>query len=404
VITPGLTDSVLVIVGVRGNPASVRLEHSDGTVSLQQQPDTTWTRRVPAGVLIANYRTGDLRNTAASLEVLSSGDTELLPLTVNVRDNTVPDVSVSVLSAAAQAASHVVNIRYDSIYAGEQVPPEILHTLYQFFGDDYDFIAVLEQVSSPLGPLYFAVRNAVTGLGLQTFTRTETFGSAARLQGILHFPYEATFDPAATSFLHQLAHRWMNYSNLTSLRVLRPHWPISTLAYGITGTENPVSGEAEIFRWQLTANPNGSYAVRATAAPLTFNDFELYLMGLLPADSVGGHVTFLNQNQRSQLRDGGTLSGATDTITVADWVARDGARAPAWPAAQDTFRMATVVLSRGGLLSREELAFYNNLAQRGEAEVQVTTMNFTTRLPTLPFAPATGGRGKLITRLRPDPL
>lgn len=386
---------------MQGTPSALLFSYGEGTLPLQRQSDGTWSRRVPAGSLTANYRIGDLRSTAALLELLS-GSTVQSPITVNVRDNTVPNVAVSILSAAAQAASHVVNIRFDSIYAGGQVPPEILRTFYQFYGDDFDFVVVLEQVQSPLGPLYFAVRNAVTGLGLQTFTRTETFGSAARLQGILHFPQEALFDPAATAFLHQLAHRWMNFSNLASLRALRPHWPISTLAYGITGTENPTTGAEEIFRWQLTANPDGSHTVHAAAAPLSFNDFELYLMGLLPADSVGSHITFLNQNQRSQLRDGGRLVGPTDTITTAEWIAREGARVPAYPAAQDTFRMATIVLSRGRLLASDELAFYNHLAQRSEAETQMTTVSVTTRLPTLPFALATGGRGRLLSRLQPD--
>ena len=403
-ITLGLTDSVRIEVGVQGTPSEVRLELPGAVVGLQPQAGGSWAGRLPTSALMFDYRTGDLRNTATLIEVVAAGGTDQLALTLNVRDATVPAATIDVLSATVQAASHVVNIRYDSLYAGGQVPPAVMSTFYQFFGDDFDFVNVLEQVQSPLGPLYFAVRNAVTGLGLQTFTRTETFGSAARLQGILHFPNEALFDPAATSFLHQLAHRWMNFSNLSSLRGPRPHWPISTLAYGITGTENPVSGAEEVFPWELTPNADGTYGVRPAAPPLAFNDFELYLMGLLPADSVRAHVTFLNQNQRNELHNGGVLRGATDTVTVADWVARDGVRTPAYPAAQDTFKMATLVLTRGRLLTSDELAFYNHLARRGESTVATTTTNFTARLNTLPFFLATGGRARLITRLRPEPL
>lgn len=404
VVTLGVSDSVRIDVALAGDPISVQLELPNRNLGLQKQTNGIWSARIGTDELIANYRTGDLRNTTAFIKVNATNGSQTAAVTVNVKDNTVPPITIDVLSTSAQAASHVINIRYDSVYAGGTVPPVVTRTLYQFFGDDFDFISVLEQVQTALGPLYFAVRNEVSGLGLQTFTRTENYGSPIRLQGILHFPNEAMFDPAATSFLHQLAHRWMNYSNIPSLRTLRPHWPISTLAYGITGTENPLTGAEEVFRWELQPQPDGSYSVRSAAAPRGFNDLELYLMGLLPGDSVRQHIVFLNQNQRAELRNGGVLRGPTDTVTVADWAGREGARNPAHPEAQDSFRMATVVLTRGRLLTRDELAFYNALAARAESESELVTMNFASRQTTQPFFLATGGRGRLITRLSPDPL
>lgn len=400
VIPLGQLDSLRVTVGVNGIPSAVQLSLVTGLVPLQRVSNGVWSGRVSANDLVFNYRTGDLRNTASFIEVVSQAGTRQSSVTVNVKDNTIPAIVPQTLSQTVQAASHVVNIRYDSLYLGGQVPPEVLRTFYQFFGDEYDFITVVEQVQSDTAPFYFAARNDVSGLGLQLFDRAGPYGSNTALDGILHFPYEADFDPADTGVLHELSHRWMNFSNLQSVRTLRPHWPISTLAQGINGYADAQTGERQIFRWEITPQPNQTYSVRQVAEPRAYNDFELYLLGLLPPDSVRPHIVFLNQNQRAELRQGGVLVGPTDTITVGEWVARDGVREPAYPATPRSFRMATIVLSRNGLLTRDDMSFYNALAMRAESETEMVTIRATTRVTSWPFFLATGGRGRLITRLR----
>jgi hypothetical protein len=397
------TDSVRVTVGVEGSPTRVQLNTWAKFIALPRVSDGIYSARVAVNDLLFGYRSGDLRNTAAFVEVEAGSLTQQTSITVNVRDATIQLVDPQSLSSRVQAASHVVNIRFDSLYVGEQLPPEVLRTFYQFFNDDYDFVSVIEQVQSNNDYSYFAVRNAVAGLGLQLFDRAETYGSNARLQGILHFPNEGDFDPANTSVLHELGHRWFNFSNLPSLRNHRPHWPISTLAIGINGYSDvdPLTAQPNVFRFDLTPQPNGTYLVTTLAdRPRRFNDFELYLMGLLPPDSVASHITFLNQDQRNRLTHNGVLTGPTDTITVAKWVARDGVRTPAYPQAQRTFRMATILVSRNGLLTREELSYYNALAIRAEAETALSIIQATTRSTTLPFFAATSGRGELVTRLR----
>lgn len=402
VVTPG-SDSVRITAAVSGQPNGVRLSGATGIIPLPRVSTGIYSARIAVSDLIFNYRAGDLRNTGAFLEVVTPTITRQTAITVNVRDAGTPLAVVQSHSARVQSASHVVNIRYDSLYLGEQVPTEVLRTFYQFFPDEYDFVVVLEQVQTTEPFFYYAARNNVNGLGLQAFDRAQTYGSDARLQGILHYPDDTDFDPAETTFLHELAHRWMNFSNLTNLRTSRPHWPISTLARGITGhgESDALTQQPNVFRFQLTGQPDGTFLVNTLSdRPRQFNDFELYLMGLLPPDSVAAHVTFLNQDQRNQLRSGGILQGPTDTITVAEWVARDGVRTPAYPTAQRSFRMATIVLSRNALLSREELSFYNTVAVRAESEAPLSAILATTRITTLPFYLATGERGELITRLR----
>ena len=372
-------------------------------VPLQRASNGLYTARLAASDVLFGYRTADLHNVAGFLEVTSRNLTQQTTLYVNVRDALVPTTDVTVLSQTAQRSPHVFNLRYDSLYLGGQAPAQVLQAFYQVLDDEYDFINVIEQVSSANDVFYFAVRNDITGLGLQTFDRSAGYGSAARLQGILHFPIDALFDPAWTANLHELSHRWMNFSNLPSVRTGRPHWPISSLAYGINGYSHPLTGDPLIFRYSITPQASGAFTLTRVADPIFYNDFELYLLGLLPADSVAPHLVFLNQDQHSQVRPGGTLQGPVDTVTAAKWIARDGPRNPSYNTAQREFRMATIVLSRNGLLSREEMSYFNHMAARGELRSDVQVLNGTTRLTTAPFYIATGGRGTLITRLRPSP-
>ena len=403
VVTIGQTDSVRFNVAVDGTPRTVNIELKTGPVHLARQPNGIFSARVAVADLLFGYRTGDLHNSVALLQVNDSATfSEQRTILVNVKDGGVPTVTPQILAPnSVQATSHIVNIRYDSLYLGGQVPAQVLRTFYQHFGDDYDFVSVVGQVHSDDELIYFAARNNITGLGLQVFDRAEAFGSTARLQGILNVPHDGFFDLADTNVLHELGHRWMNFGNLQSTRVARPEWPISTLAYGITGFIDPATASPLIFRFLLTRQANGTYSVTTQQdRPRTFNDFELYLMGLLPPDSVAPHIVFLNQDQRGQLRNGGTLSGPLDTVTVAKWVARDGVRDPSYANSQRDFKMASIVLSRGGLLSRDEMSFFNHMAARGEAEANLPIISGSTRLQTLPFFGATGGRGTLTTRLR----
>jgi hypothetical protein len=121
---------------------------------------------------------------------------------------------------------------------------------------------------------------------------------------------------------------------------------------------------------------------------------------LLPADSVRTHFVFVNQNQTAQVRNNGILVGAVDSIRVEDIIARDGERAPSAATAPREFRIATVVLSSGGMLSQQEMSFFEHMAARGEQRVALPYSDGLIRGTTLPFFIATGGRGTLVTRLR----
>ena len=87
-------------------------------------------------------------------------------------------------------------------------------------------------------------------------------------------------------------------------------------------------------------------------------------------------------------------------FTIDMFVNRFGPRDPAYGAAPTSFRMGTIVLSAGRLLSADEMAYFDHLAARGEA---LTPLQFTSGLArgtTKPFYVATKQRGRLVTAVR----
>ena len=82
------------------------------------------------------------------------------------------------------------------------------------------------------------------------------------------------------------------------------------------------------FNNSFVANPDGTYRVVAAADTGAFNDLELYLMGLLPKDSVRSHTVFENQAQ-FPLAPGATAVGpATPEVSS---VAVTSTTSLSWP-------------------------------------------------------------------------
>jgi hypothetical protein len=122
------------------------------------------------------------------------------------------------------------------------------------------------------------------------------------------------------------------------------------------------------------------------------------LMGLVSTSGVRPHIVFRDQSM--QVQPNSILPGPVDTVRIADIVAANGARSPSAAVAQRDFRIATVVLSRGRLLTPDEMAFFDHMAARGASENVLQYTQGTSRGETKPFYLATGQRARLITRVR----
>jgi len=391
------TTPVVFQAVVPGSHSGVRITLKNGNAVTLTRSGYTYTTSLPAAQVLAGYQQANMHNLVGYLDVFDGGTrTSRRNLIVNVRDATMPNVHVTKLSADMVASTHVVNMRDDELYWDGDIAPEVVRKFYNAFPDNFDFLAIVHQVD--VGERHYVrVQNATPGLGIGVFNNAATYGTA-RLQGIVEFPIADYFDLAEKAALHEIGHRWMGYLNQAALRPGQPHWPISELAYGIMGWSNPsYLNEGLNFPFKIIPQPTGDYLLQDIGEAKDFNKLELYLMGLIPKDQVGSFLVFTNQAQSGQLTPGGTLHGPVQAVSISDIIAVDGER-PLETGKE--FRVATIILSAGRLLSQNEMAFFDYMAARGEA---TTELPYTAGLASgiaKPLRLATGGRAWLNTHVQ----
>jgi hypothetical protein len=351
-----------------------------------------------AADVLDGYSSGDRHNYLGQLEVFQGGvEVRSGAVFANVRHDGMAPVVVWQLDTDIQMSPHVANLREDVLWTTGGVPPKILLRFYEWFEDGADFVAFLSQVRTTRNRYYAGVRNGTSGIGVPLFDNGATWGSGSRLQGLVHFPIDSLFDLGDSTASHEIGHRWMVFLDNPELTV--PHWPISDLAYGVMGFNIPGSGAGGSFPWELIEQPSGDYLVQQAPIALEFNDLELYVMGLADALTVADHIVFQDQDQADQLFHGGILEGPVDVVTINDIIGVNGIRIPAAGDAQTDFRLATIVLSQGRLLSQTEMEFFDHMAARGEA---TTALPFDSGFASgiaKPFHPATQGLATLTTLL-----
>ncbi len=353
---------------------------------------------IPSDRLVANYRTGDLHHVVGFLDFYTGSQrTVRINASVNVLDATVPAAAVTTLAADAQATQHVANLRYDTPYFGAAAPSEVTRRFYALFPDAFDFLAVVEPVQSTANRNFVRVRNRVNGIGVPLVDDAQNRGSASRLLGTIQFPIDGFFDLGETAALHEMGHAFINFLSGTAMAAGIPHWPMSTVAYGVMGGSQGPNRQGVTFPYRLTPMGNGDYRTDAIEPPTEFNDLELYMLGLAAPSEVGVHTVFTNQDQNPAT---GVLRGPTELFTIDDLIARVGARNPAYPSAPTTFRIGTIVLSAGRLLTADEMAYFDHLAARGEATTPLQYSSGLARGTTKPFYLATKQRGRLETSVR----
>jgi hypothetical protein len=396
------TEPVTYKTVVLGNPADLTFALSNGdSVILQPIGNDTYQASLTMAQVLHNHQADDQHNFVGFLEVpgpcppLQNGCRNEF---INVRTDAMPDVPIFDLAPDAQASKHVINLRYDTLLASA-TPVEPLLRFYELLPDDFDFVAVLEQVSYPRNRFYRPMRNDTLGIGQTVFDSASQLGLPPRLRGVIHYPIHELFDLAATASVHEIGHRWINFLDHPSLQQSGPHWPLSDLAYSVMGYST-AGGQGLQFPWELTEQPSGDYLVNFIEPAREFHDFDLYLMGLLSPEETGQHFVFQDQNQ--QPGNGQLLLGPVDLITIDDVIAIEGPRIPAATEAQKDFRIATIVLSCGGLLSDNEMAFFDYMAARGEATTELPFTSGFSGGTTKPFYLATGGRGTLSSTITSD--
>ncbi len=307
----------------------------------------------------------------------------------------IPLVKINQLDSTTQFASHLVNIvgTIDAYPSPDIVKPW-LNRLYNFFDDDFDFVNVIILPAHRSNRFHFAVKNENDGIGLPIFDTSDLYGSSGRLKGISIFPISFFFDGAESAYQHELGHQWINFLNGTPFESSIPHWPLSDLASGVMGIS---VGGGQGLRFPYELIPEGeNYRITSLQGEPVFNDLELYMMGLLPADSVGMHFVFEDQDQT--ILGGELLLGPVIEISIEDIIEIVGERIPSSENSQKQFRIATLVVS-DSLLTPEEMSYYNYFSKRAELRESVFFSSGFSKGLAKPFYLSTGGRGELFTHI-----
>jgi len=406
VIVPAQTEPVLIeaeltaaatSVTVDFNPAgttsSVITLRDDGAEGDRAANDRIYSARLPVGPILAARTLDDVNRVAIGFLNVFNGSTRLF------RGNLFVDVYTSVmgvypfvrLSQFVQASTRVVNI-HDATYFVRRDVTSITREFYRYFPDNYDVLNIVFDPQRFDNRTHRVIKNTVSGIGLSATDSSATYGSAGRLTGISFFPISRLFDGVETGFIHELGHQWINYIRAQPFAAGSPHWPYSSMAGGVMGFSiGGTGGQGGTFGCAITEDPRGFILTQTTDAP-AFNDLDLYLMGLLPASEVRPQFVFADQSTSPRC-DGSVYTGAMTRVGVNDVIASAGPRVPAFGAAPTNFKMATILVTREGLASREAMSFYSWMAERAEWRTRVPTHSGFSKELGQPFFVATGRRG-----------
>lgn len=421
VVRSDRTQPVLFETRVVGGPSRVVLEYTtvppqagldlemrdDGSGGDRAAGDSVYTVTLQASQITQGLQADDVfRRFIGFLKIFQN-------TTVVFRGNVFAEVITDQISRLpitnmapdAQRTTHVVNIVDTDFVTGVNSDvTRITKRFYQLAGDDYDFLNIVYISTRFQNRHHFATRNQVQGIGLPIINNTATYGSAGKLQGISVFPISSLFDAADYVYQHELGHQWISFLNIPPLAGGIPHWPISSLASGIMGFSIPPNGQGGEYRCLLTSEPTG---VRLTPrnGPPVFTDLDLYLMGMLPASQVAEHIVFADQNLALTVPCNGQLfTGDVTRVTINDIVNALGPRVPDSTNAPKNFRVATILVSKNGLLGEDEMALFNFFSRRAEETKEVAVHQGFLKGTTKPFVMSTRGLGSLNAQINAPTL
>lgn len=336
------------------------------------------------------------------------------------RNEDMPPIRIVKLASDLQRGDYIVNLVSPIFFtnilnAQGQFSPQFeapLKRIYQSLGDDYDFVNFIVSTQMMVENRYHGtLKNATTGIGQAIINSSASLGSAGRLIGFTMMPNPHFIDGADLGVSHEFGHQWVEFVKGGPFTYGQPHWLLSTMATGIMGWSDPVNSQGLSFACQFNPIDSGGYTVVPIQTTQVFNDFDLYLMGLLAPTDVKPQVIITSAQKIAAGQTGscggvGTLAPGQFTIaTVQDLIqAAGGPRVPSSATSQKNFRVLNVVVSRDGLLSPDDLAYYEFMARRVEEKGLVpTSIGFSTNY-SQPFGVSTGGRAQITANLTATPL
>jgi hypothetical protein len=223
------------------------------------------------------------------------------------------------------------------------------------------------------------------------------YGSEGRLKGVE--VYLAGNIASADLSNHEIAHQWgHDFDRGRIMGLARAgHAPESHTPL-LFPRETMIGAVLDADR-HVRQSADDAFEIARTGHPIRFHPLELYAMGLLAPDEVPEMVVFEDQAQfPTQPLPGTALAGGARRVSINDIMAAHGPRKGSVPA---EWRLAVVLVSRGGLASQAEMDCWTFVAARLEDPARSGTPSYDGFVS---FDAATDGRVDLHTRIVPKML
>jgi hypothetical protein len=241
----------------------------------------------------------------------------------------------------------------------------IANMFYSGFADDYDHLVVwLDFPQTLLGGGAFAyefgIKNEIRGIGQQIFDASRDAGSRGRLRSFVQMgslskyrsnPDETFLGTNSTMDVlgQETGHRWLAFlrvhdaNNPALLGRSLSHWNFNFDSDG----DGPRGG-SDMEGTNIRDNGDGSFT--SIAATDGFSPLDLYVMGLLPASDVPNMfiVGDSEVDPSAAPAIGTIMHGSREDISINDIIRAEGPRVPSSAAAQKTFRMAFILVTKDG--------------------------------------------------------
>ncbi len=320
---------------------------------------------------LANNRIADISPLVANVGIASGDDVDLSgnPLNDESVLQHVPALQARGVALTYTVPVHLPGSRFAYIYddivlvmhVEEDVGDKTVYDdglplaeyatdLLAHFDDAFDYLlffsnldSISEHSSSPYYGIYLSVMNDTEGIGVSEFY-DNSYGSAGKLRGVIHFPYNRALADGPS--LHELQHAWSNYVIPTAVGA---HWGFSSADGQLGGfkTRNLV----ELGAGRYAAGRFGTFANGGNRP--AYSPIELYFAGFLPAEEVpdlwvaADGEWLVEGDEFVYTDDGQPIFTASDvqTYTVGDIIETHGARLPPMHEAQWHHRAAAVLLT-----------------------------------------------------------
>lgn len=288
-------------------------------------------------------------------------------------------------------------------YNDDAIRTPLVQDVYRKFKDDFDFIFLVYNNATRPSNLTYAgqligVSNAITGTGAGIYNQAAAYGSAGKLKSLMALSQNT--DMLYGPSLHELMHNWGNFTINTSCFDpfgpgtgtfdFKPHWGISGCGGQLGGFDQAtlqtnVGGNPKQYKAGINGHEGfGQFANGGNGLP--FSNYELYLMGLIPSDSITPFDVFRDITA-SNSNTGEFTANTRITYDKLKVVTEFGLRTPTPLTSPKKFKLLVLVLTPTALTETEWTMYDNQVEQFARPSSDGTTL--------YNFWEATGGKATL---------